>query len=238
MRKINEKLSSMLGAVLDIIFPPMCVSCGKDLTGGGIICAQCFEKIFLNKSLFCGQCGARLPANEKICHFDFPYTLGAATNYKNEIVRELVKQLKFGFIKNAARPLAELLIFYAGNACFVDDGWLVVPIPLGKGRLRKRGFNQAELIAEIFAEKFSMPLEKSGFIRKKETKPQSEIKKSEDRIKNTADCFAVLSPEKFSGKKIILIDDVSTSGSTFFEAAAALKKSGARRIIALAAAKG
>lgn len=225
-------------SILDIFFPPVCISCGKNLTDVETICPACIETIPLNSSLFCGQCGARLPVNEKICHFGFPYILGAATTYKNETVRGLVKELKFGLIKNAKRPLAELLIHYADNTGVMGKDWIVVPVPLGKKRLRERGFNQAELIAEIFAGHFSLPLEKDGFIRRKETTPQSEIKKIGDRAKNTKDCFEVTMPEKFAGRKIILIDDVSTSGSTFFEAAGTLKKSGAKKIIALAVAKG
>ncbi len=229
---------NLIEFILDIFFPSLCVKCGKNINGRKAVCLSCFENIPLNKSLFCGRCGARLPYGKKICHFDFPFILGAATSYKNEVARDLVRKLKFKFIKNAAQPLAKLLICFSENTGFVENGWIVVPIPLGVSRLRKRGFNQSVLIAEIFAKHFSLTVEKEGFGRKKETKPQSEMENFESRLKNTRDCFKVTAPEKFSGKNIILIDDVSTSGATFFEAALALKKSGAKKIIALAAVKG
>ncbi len=229
---------SFLDSFLEILFPSLCLKCGKGVDSGEVLCAQCFGEIPLNKSLFCGRCGARLPYGQKICHPDFPYILGAATSYKNEMARELVRELKFKFIGNAARPLAKLLISYIESTGFAENDWIVVPIPLGAKRLRQRGFNQASLIAGIFAVHFSLPLEKDGFIRRKETKPQSELENFELRAENAKDCFEAISPEKFSGKKIILVDDVSTSGATFFEAASSLKKAGARKVMALAAAKG
>lgn len=234
----SESFRSFFDSILDIFFPSLCIKCGKGINGRETICLPCFENIPVNKSFFCGSCGARLPYGKKVCHFDFPYILGAATTYKNETARDLVRELKFGFIRNTANPLAKLLIAYVENMGFAENDWIVVPVPLGAKRLRKRGFNQAALIAEIFAGRFSLAVEKEGFIRRKETMPQSEMKNFESRLKNTKGCFEVTARKNFSGRNIILIDDVSTSGATFFEAANSLKKSGAKKIIALAAVKG
>ncbi len=239
----GKRLRSFFDYILDIFFPSLCIKCEKSINGRETICLPCLESIPINKSFFCGRCGARLPYGKKICHFDFPYILGAAATYKNETARDLVRELKFGFIRNAARPLAKLLISYVENMGLADyfasqNDWIVVPIPLGAKRMRQRGFNQAALIAEIFAERFSLVVEKEGFIRQKETKPQSEMENLESRLENARNCFKVTAPEKFSGRNIILIDDVSTSGATFLEAAESLKKSGVKKIIALAAVKG
>jgi len=271
--KLNDadgRLRSFFDSALDVFFPSLCIKCGKNINGRGVICVSCFENIPLNKSLFCGRCGARLPYGKKICHLDFPYVLGAATTYKNEAARDLIRELKFGFIKNAAQPLAKLLISYAENTGFADNfasqnrgltqtyrgitqnvtenDWVVVPVPLGAKRFRRRGFNQSALIAKIFAGHFSLAVEEKGFARQKETRPQSEMENFESRLENARNCFRVTSPENFSGRNIILIDDVSTSGATFFEAAKTLsarggsafggKKSGAKKIVALAAVKG
>lgn len=231
-------------SVLEILFPSLCIGCGKNTPSGEAVCADCFSSIPLNDSLFCGKCGARLPAcagrpyGQKICHFDFPFLLGAATTYTNGTARSLIRDLKFGFIGNSAAPLAKLLTAYAEKTGIGGKDWIVVPIPLGAKRLRKRGFNQAALIGKIFAGHFGLEICENILSRIKETSPQSEIEKFGMRVKNVADCFEVASPEKAVGKNIIIIDDVSTSGATFFEAASALKKCGARKIIALAAAKG
>src|SRR3989344_1214947 len=100
MKTFGEFLSSAADSFLEIFFPSLCVSCGGHITGRETICASCLEKIPLNKSLFCGKCEARIPPacrqgreNKKICHHDFPYILGAAANYKNELVRDIVREL-------------------------------------------------------------------------------------------------------------------------------------------------
>ncbi len=238
MKTFKNHIASLLGSALDILFPPLCSACGKNTGGEGTICGTCLSSIPLNGSLFCGKCGARLPNGEKICHFEHPYILGAATEYRNAIARSMVRDLKFGFIRNSAPQLAELMAAYLKNTGFAEKDWIVIPIPLGKKRFRKRGFNQAELLADIFADRLSLATENGVLYRKKETEPQSEIKDFSLRAENAKGCFGVGAPEKISGKNIILIDDVSTSGATFSEAASSLKKAGARKIIALAAAKG
>ncbi len=236
MSGIKNLLSFVSDSVLNILFPALCVSCEEAMEGKEIICRRCMGNIHLNGSLFCGECRARFPESSKICHKDFPYILGIAAQYKNPAINGLVRELKFGFRKDAAKPLGELLVSYAENLNLPENDMLVVPVPLGKARMRKRGFNQSFLIAEIFSKKFSLEIESNGFIRSKETKQQSEMKNLKERIENVSGCFAVAAPEKFRGRKIVLIDDVSTSGATFFEAATSLKKAGAKKIVALAVA--
>ncbi len=238
MKTLKNYLCSLRDSALDILFPPICSACGRDIAGENAVCGACFSSMPLNGSLFCGKCGARLPDGEKICHFDHPFILGAATAYKNGTARNMIRDLKFGFIRNSAPQLAELMTIYFKNTGPAGKDWIVIPVPLGKKRFRKRGFNQAELLADIFAKNFSMAAEKKALIREKETEPQSEIKDFASRAENAKSCFAVTDPGRIAGKNIILIDDVSTSGATFFEAASSLKKAGARKIIALAAAKG
>jgi len=222
--------------LLDLIFPPRCLSCQKNL-GCGVICDDCLSKIKINQTLFCGKCGARLPQPKKICHKNFPYLLGAATNYENEIAKNLIHSLKFQYIKAAAQPLGNLLIQYTEALSLPLKNFIVIPIPLSKKRLRGRGFNQAELIAKIFAEHFELPPETNLLVRTKNAKPQSEIKNLKERLLNVKDCFAVINQESVASKNILLIDDVITSGATLLEATAALKNAGARKIIALAVAK-
>ncbi len=225
-----------LDAIWDLIFPAYCLGCGGHSGNSEFLCPDCFLKISVNKTLFCGKCRARLPENKKICHLDFPYLLAAAAGYRDETVRELIHNLKFKGVKRAAKPLGEILIKYLKGLDLNLENYLIVPVPLGNKRLRSRGFNQAELLAREVSENFDLPVLKDAFIRAKETKPQTELKNLEDRFKNLEDGFIVINPEKISGKNILLIDDVSTSGATLNAAAAALKESGAKKIIALVAA--
>jgi len=227
----------ILTRILDLIFPRRCLNCGAKIAGTEAVCAACFAAIRLNTALFCGKCGARLADGKKICHADFLYVLGAATDYADGAVKGLIHALKFKRVSSAAGPLTRLLVRYAENLRLPLADCLVVPLPLSGRRLRERGFNQSELIAEIFAARFGLPIETKNFLRTKNAKAQSETKSLDERRENIKGCFAVRHPELFRGRKIILIDDVTTSGATLYEAALALKSAGARKIIALAVAR-
>ena len=224
-------------SLIDIVFPPLCLNCGSDVSSGRIICGECFLRIKVNETLFCGRCGARMATGIKICHFDFPYFLGAVGSYKDVILRNLIWGLKFRSVKLAADPLSDLLYNYTNKINFPWKSFTVVPLPLSKRRERKRGFNQSELIAEKFAKKAELPFENKVLIRHRHSSPQSDLKKWESREENVQNCFSVVSPEKLAGKNVILVDDVTTSGSTLISATSALKEVGVRRLVALVIAK-
>ena len=220
----------------DILFPARCARCRK-IVAEGAICEKCYLEIEPYNFLRCGRCRARLPANEKICHPDWPFVLGAAAAYQDESVQALIKTLKFENITDAAQALAELIFQFAGTIPKeMFEGGVIVPVPLHSARLRKRGYNQSELIARILAGKMDLPIEKEFLVRLRPTRPQSELRSHEEREINVADCFRVKNTENVYGRKIILLDDVITSGNTLYAAAKALKSAGAKKIIVLTAA--
>jgi len=222
----------------NILFPRRCAGCSKKL-GSGVVCNGCFGRIPVNKTLFCGVCNARLPGTSKICHPKSPALFGAAGFYDEPTIKALIHNLKFRNMREAAQPLAELVEKFLTTSDVVRMTTLdvVIPVPLSRERLLARGYNQAELIAERLAEKISLPLAADLLIKIRHSKPQSETKDIYERRANLAGCFHVPNPVAVAGRRILLVDDVTTSGTTFMEAAGALKKAGARRIIAVAAAK-
>ncbi len=224
-------------AILDSIFPSRCAGCSITLTSPKTVCDACFAAIPLHAATFCAECGARVPSQNPICHRSAPYRLGAATDYENKLVRALIHDLKFKWVRNAALPLGELLAAYAARAGLRLEGMVVVPVPLGTVRERQRGFNQAALIAAPFAVRFGIAAAEGVIARVRETKPQSDTQSRNERKENIAGCFRVARAEPIAGKRVILVDDVTTSGATFREAATALKRSGARSVLALAVAK-
>lgn len=222
---------------LNLIFPSACLNCGAAADNGAVVCEKCFSEIKTNQTLFCGLCRARLPDAKKICHKNFPYILGAASEYGDETVRGLIHLLKFKYVKAAAEPLGELIARYLQTISPALENFAVVPIPLSKKRLRERGFNQSELIAKILAERLHLPLRTDFLLRAKHAKPQSETKNLKERRENVLGCFSVKSAAAPIGKNVVLVDDVTTSGATLFAAATALKNAGVKKIVALAAAK-
>lgn len=219
-----------------IFFPRSCVACGISLHEG-ILCDACFSCIPLRQTLFCATCDARLPTGEKICHRQAPCMIGGATEYHNPIMKELVRELKFYSVREAAYPLAIFLARYLEPILdpLFRDTCIIIPIPLSRHRHHERGFNQAEEIAKILGAIMEIPLITHALIRTRHTKAQTETENLEERLRNLQNCF--LATKDVFGKRILLIDDVTTSGTTFREAATTLKLAGARKIIAVAAAK-
>ncbi|MFH0890915.1 MAG: hypothetical protein V1856_02705, partial [Candidatus Liptonbacteria bacterium] len=184
-----------VSALKDVLFPARCARC-REIIAAGAVCERCYLEMEPYNFLRCGNCRARLPAKEKICHKDWPFVLGAAADYKNETVQSLVKALKFDYITDAAEPLAELIFQFVQT---LPDGifnnGVIVPIPLHPARMRKRGYNQSELIAKLFAKKINLGIRTDIIARTKSTKPQSELRSQEGRVHNVENCFAIKNRE-------------------------------------------
>ncbi|MBX4197810.1 hypothetical protein KW782_00550 [Candidatus Parcubacteria bacterium] len=165
-------------------------------------------------------------------------------NYKHPLVQKTLWELKYRGNNTLARLLADILYdeiieYLADEALF--SGFtdpLLIPIPLSSQRLQERGWNQTEMIATALQAKDrnrSFMLEKNILKKIRHTEAQTKLSKSK-RLKNLKGCFAVLEPEKIKKRNIILLDDVTTTGSTILEAKTTLLKSGARNVIAFSIA--
>lgn len=230
-------LTKIKNIVLDILFPPICLNCQKNIGGGNkSICENCFSSIKINNTLFCPVCRARLAENKKICHFNGQYLLAAAGNYDDPALKNLIHYFKYKSFQNLAPILGEILLKYIEDCRLKIENFIVVPIPLHPRRQRERGFNQAKILAEIAAKNFDLDLIEP-LKRVKYTKPQSQIKNNESRQSNVFNCFQIENRESVKGKRIILVDDVFTSGATINEAVKVLKINGAKQIIVLVLAK-
>lgn len=227
-------------AVLDILFPRVCLNCEKPLDGKNeFICNACFSSIKINSAFFCPICRGRLPGMEKTCHPKSSFILAPAGEYNDPVLQNMIQSFKYKGIENFAPVLGELLIRHVKN-CGLQipqlSNYLITYVPLHKSRERQRGFNQARLLAEYIAKHFNLPLVES-LERKKKTEPQAKMKNKEERLKNISGCFKIKNPESIKKKNAILIDDVFTTGDTINEAVKILKENGAEKIIALVVAK-
>lgn len=223
--------------IFDILFPPLCLNCQNNLSdGNNLICQDCLGLIQFNNTLFCPVCRARLAEGKRICHYDAGYFLAAAGNYDDPILQNLIHYFKYKSFENLTPILGEIILKYIENCGLKIENFIIVPVPLHKKRERERGFNQAKLLAEIIAKNLNLELN-DCLKRVKNTKPQSQLKDGEKRQSNVFNCFSATNPDFIKGKKIILVDDVFTSGATINEAVKILKLNGAKRIIALVLAK-
>ncbi len=212
-------LAKIKNFILDVLFPPVSI-----------------KNIPINQTLFCPICRARQARNIKICHKDTSYKLAAAARYDGQ-VKEWIHTLKYQKRSGALQPIADLLANYLSKLDFNFSGYTVVPIPMFPKKERKRGFNQAKLIAEKTAGLLNLPLLDNALVKIRDTKAQAELEDYKNRTENIAGCFAVSNPNLVANKKIILIDDVFTSGATMNEAVRVLRSNGAKRVIALVVAK-
>jgi ComF family protein len=209
--------------IIDLLFPICCLGCQQENKTKEYLCEKCFKKL-----VFC----------KRSYHFqlDFLDNIAIAGDYEDKILNQLITTLKFNAIKPIGNILAKFLcLFWQGRAILYPQKFIVIPIPLSETRERYRGFNQAEVIALYFANYFQYELNLQ--LKKiKNTKAQAELSE-EKRLNNVKGIFQ-WKGENLSGKSIIIIDDVITTGSTINEAAKTLKLAGAKSIIALAIAKG
>ncbi len=169
-------------------------------------------------------------------------------SYKEKpITRKLIHQFKYSYIKSLAKPSAEIiaehLIKSGKNTEEIWQNSVLIPVPLDKNKLKTRGYNQSEELAKELSKILKIPVISDILIKIKETKPQMELSK-EEREKNLLDAFATNNkdivgsdPAMLSGKKVFLVDDVYTTGSTMEECAKVLRKAGAKQVWGLVVAR-
>ena len=231
-------------ALFSLFFPDECRVCGETLYEVTRIpvCRRCLKAPEpLNAEYFCVSCRTpfqnAFPLDAEgrcaLCRsglrgFDAAYCFGG---YEG-VLRELIHLFKYGRIKTLARPLGDLL----AAALPRDQEWhALVPVPLHWRRQWKRGFNQSELLAQAIARRTALPVVKA-LRRVHATQTQAGLSNT-NRRRNVAAAFRCRRAETVAGKKILLIDDVMTTGSTAAACALALKRAGARKVALLTVAR-
>ena len=225
-----------LEQLLDYIFPRECFGCEKE---GEYLCSACFCQIEYLGDDNCFLCGKS--AERGICaecrvasQID---QIVVATKYTGTIAGRMIESFKFNFVEDLAEKIADILVSK------IDQGHLedifreasLVPIPLFKKRLLERGFNQSVKIAKQLSPKYNsvvVPL----LARVKETKQQARLSR-EERFQNVKDVFKVKELAVIP-RRVILVDDVLTTGATFVSATKALKSAGVSEVICLAVCHG
>lgn len=222
------------GLTLDFLFPKTCLACGST---GELICARCRRSLPRLYPPICPRCG-RPQASGELCASCVRWTSsidGIRAPFRfGGVVREAVHEFKYRNLRILARPLAELMSDYLDRNPLPAD--VLVPVPLHPKRLRERGYNQSELLARELGKLVSLPLVGNQLVRRKYALPQARTNSVAQRRANMADAFAC-EGNALAGRRVLLVDDVSTSAATLDACAATLKNSGAASVWGLVLAR-
>lgn len=217
---------------LDLVFPPACVGCGRM---GNRWCDECQKKVKVLNGIVCDICG--LPQERSgicdSCRLDRPHfhSLRAWAVFDGPI-QVALHRLKYRRDISLGDEIAGLMVPFVNELDWKID--LVIPIPLGKQRIKERGYNQVAMIAKPLAMALGARYSPTKLMRRKETRSQVGLSKAERRT-NVRDAFTA--GKGVSGKIVLVMDDVSTTGSTLSSGAEALYQAGAKEVYALTAAR-
>ena len=210
----------MIENILDIIYPKVCLECGKQ--GEQYICSSCLSKSKLNFKIV------------NIYNKDYKY-LVYLEKYQDNI-RHKILNFKFYDEAYIGEYFIKFLLKNKSLCEFLKKFDLIIPVPMYKIKKARRGYNQTELLTDSLSKTLDIECRKDILVKIRENKTQSKLHEKE-RIKNVKNVFSIDDADIIGNKSIILVDDIFTTGATMGECAKLLKKVGAKVVCAFVIAK-
>lgn len=223
--------------LIDLVYPPKCLVCGD--MQATYLCASCYADIERIKPPCCPRCA--MPTPEGPCRecpgVDFSFDSATAAGVYSGVLKDAIHQLKYSGHRVMAPYLYELLVeLLRSRNVLLQKIDCIVPVPIHPKRQRERGFNQSELLARGVGRALAIPV-LSNAIRKSRLTPRQVELTGSLRREIVVGAFEVVRVDGFAGRRVLLIDDVFTTGSTCDAAASALRSGGAREIHVLTVAR-
>ncbi len=237
----RDSARKLVDPVLALIFPGECPACSRPVAHPtrGPLCDDCWADLPRHRGRICG-CGVPLPGPLTRCgrcrRGLSPFATGASLGPYEGGLRVLLHELKYRGRRRLATRLAEALLAEPAARAVIEGADALVPVPLHPRRRRDRGFNQAELIAAAIARRSGLALFASALVRRKDTAPQTGLSAAARRG-NVQGAFAVRRRAQVTEKRIVLVDDVLTTGATAQACAQALREAGALEVRLLSVAR-
>jgi len=247
--EILKTFLQLKSSLLDFVFPANCILCGSHLspeTGeessegscpASLICLECWESLNVLPHPLCPKCRAFLNqsqdafANTRRCPncAESPLRLNRSLGLFDPNYQTLIHYFKYKrkitLGKKLGRRLGEIL----KEEEFLEDYDFLIPVPLHPSRERERGYNQSKILADEISRLTSLPLLDKVLFRKKNTRDQTYLT-AEERERNVKGAFRLKHSLTLQGKKILLVDDVMTTGTTLKECSKILKEAGAKEV--------
>lgn len=240
---MNQTISSITKNLVNLLYPLRCASCGKDLDAAHktLVCDPCAGAIRYNPKPHCAVCGRSVSDARKPCpecnktryHFERAYAACLYDDGLKELIHAFKYKQKIGL---AGLFTNRMIDFIKENDEVIQDVDLVTFVPLHGRRLWERAFNQSKVLASAVSRSFGIRLVDT-LDKTESTKPQNMLSRKE-RLTNLADAFRAKDPAPLKDMRVLLIDDVMTTGATFNECSRVLKEAGAARVRCLALARG
>jgi ComF family protein len=238
-------LKEILTGIADLIFPPRCITCGELLERHGPLpfCPPCRAGIRFIGSPLCPRCGTPFPAAEGEDHLcgeclitERPYAVARSVGRYEETLLTAIHRFKYRGKTGIGDLLGGIMADFAEKIWDMKAFERILPVPLHRRRLRERGFNQAVILARGLSKRFNIPLDFTVLRRDLFTPPQVGLDRKQ-RSANVQGAFTVTHPERIFGRRLLLVDDVYTTGSTLTECARVLIRAKAEAVAVLTMAR-
>lgn len=221
-------------AILDLLFPRRCPVCGEIVRPAGrLICPSCLPKLSFTASPVCKKCGKEITdEGAEYCRDCMTHTrtfeYGVALLNYNEAARRSVSRIKYNNKREYLDFYGEALAARYAKTIARMAVDAIVPVPVHCSRKRRRGFNQAEVLARVIGKRLNIPVYPDLLIRTRKTLPQKDLSPGE-RLSNLSGAFTA-APVPPNVQSVLLIDDIYTTGSTVEACTRILKAAGVRRV--------
>ena len=225
----------LINKIIEFIYPPVCPLCDTPVSINGELCSDCWSDFAWITGAKCIRCGYPFPLDSDIlptamcpvcasdrCELDW---IRSACVY-DDVSRNAVLPFKHAGRIGHSVFMARAMIWALRDINVDAD--IVMPVPLARGRLFKRGYNQATLLARPIARAMGVKLDLDSVRRK--FRPDMGHKNARERVANIHGVFSVVNPDTIRGRKILLVDDVMTTGATFSELRRVLMRAGAAAV--------
>ncbi len=243
---IHAAVNPWIEAALGFIYPQVCQLCGSQraTAAEGYVCAPCWQGVRFIKPPFCERCG--LPYDGAIttrfecsnCQgMDLHFRFARSAVVADGVTLEVIHRYKYRCALWFEPFLADLLLRAAGPELRGEDWDVIVPVPLHPARKREREFNQAERIAARLGEALRIPVNAQVIRRVEPTRTQTQLTR-EERAANVRKSFALCNGDELKDARVILLDDVLTTGATTSACARVLRQAGAADVCVWTVARG
>lgn len=222
--------------ILEILYPARCPVCHGVIRGKGDLCLPCRNKLPYVKEPLCKKCGKEIEKPEQeYCRdcqrFSHGFDRGAAVFAYNDIMQRSIAMFKYHNRREYAKFYAKEMAQHCRRFIERCAPEVIIPIPIHKKKMRQRGFNQAELVARGLGKLLKIPVDTTYLIRAENTIPQKELSRQQRKanlkkafmIKKTDQCY----------RRVLLVDDIYTTGATIDAVSELLKEKGAKNIFFL-----